>query len=58
MLFRSILRQIMSGDYWKELRKRWNALQVQVKSDFNKPVKMKVFAYTCRAFQRLRNSFQ
>ena len=41
-----ILRQIMSGDYWKELRKRWNALQVQVKSDFNKPVKMKVFAYT------------
>ncbi len=41
-----ILRQILSGDYWKELRKRWNALQVQVKSDFNKPVKMKVFAYT------------
>ncbi len=41
-----ILRQIMSGDYWKELRKRWNALQTQVKSDFSKPVKMKVFAYT------------
>ncbi len=41
-----ILRRIMTGDYWKELRVRWNALQAQVKTDFNKPVKMKVFAYT------------
>ena len=40
-----ILRQIMSGDYWKELGIRWRALQAQVKNDFNKPVKMKVFAY-------------
>jgi penicillin-binding protein 1A len=41
-----ILRQIMLGDYWKELRVRWKSLQAQVKTDFNKPVKMKVFAYT------------
>ena len=40
-----VLQKIMRGDYWRELRTRWNALQAQVKSDFAKPTKMKVFAY-------------
>ncbi len=41
-----VLKSIMRGDYWRELKTRWNALQVQVKADFSRPVKMKVFAYT------------
>ncbi|MBL7815334.1 MAG: transglycosylase domain-containing protein [Saprospiraceae bacterium] len=40
-----ILLKILRGEYWRELRVRWNALQAQVKLDFNKPAKMKVFAY-------------
>ena len=40
-----ILRQIMKGDYWSELRVRWNSLQAKVRQEFNKPTKMKVFAY-------------
>jgi penicillin-binding protein 1A len=39
------LRKVLTSDYWKELRVRWNALQAQAKSDFSKPVKMRVFAY-------------
>ena len=40
-----ILSKILRGEYWSELKKRWNTLQIQVRTDFSKPVKMKVFAY-------------
>ena len=41
-----IYRKIMSSTQWTKLRTKWTSLQTTVKADFNKPVKMKVFAYT------------
>lgn len=40
-----IYREIMASKEWQTLRTQWNKLQADVKTDFNKPVKMKVFAY-------------
>lgn len=40
-----IYREILASKEWKVLRSQWNQLQEEVKADFNKPVKMKVFAY-------------
>ena len=41
-----IYKSIMGRKYWATLKKQWNTLQTIVKTDFNKPAKMKVFAYT------------
>jgi penicillin-binding protein 1A len=41
-----IYKSIMGRKYWATLKKQWNTLQTIAKSDFNKAVKMKVFAYT------------
>lgn len=38
-------RHIMGSPEWVPLRTQWNKLQAEVKTNFNKPVKMKVFAY-------------
>ena len=38
-------RKIMTSEYWIKLRTKWNALQAVIKTDFAKPVKMRVFAY-------------
>jgi penicillin-binding protein 1A len=40
-----IYKSIMGRKYWATLKKQWNTLQTITKTDFNKPVKMKVFAY-------------
>jgi penicillin-binding protein 1A len=40
-----IYKSIMGRKYWATLKKQWNTLQTIVKTDFNKPAKMKVFAY-------------
>jgi penicillin-binding protein 1A len=40
-----IYRGIMGRKYWVTLKKQWNTLQTIVKTEFSKPVKMKVFAY-------------
>ena len=40
-----IYRKIMKDDNWLLLRKQWNGLQNVIKTDFNTPTKMKVFAY-------------
>jgi penicillin-binding protein 1A len=38
-------RNIMSSKYWTGLKSAWEKLQVTARSEFNKPVPMKVFAY-------------
>ena len=38
-------RKIMSTPNWAKAKIQWNKLQAEAKSDFNKPVRMKVFAY-------------
>ena len=38
-------REIMGSKNWQALKTVWTKLQTEVKTDFNKPVKMKVFAY-------------
>ena len=40
-----IYKSIMGRKYWATMKKQWNILQTIVKSEFNKPAKMKVFAY-------------
>jgi penicillin-binding protein 1A len=40
-----IYREIMASNEWKTLRSQWNKLQSDIRLDFNKPTKMKVFAY-------------
>lgn len=41
----STYREIMGSKNWQVLKTVWVKLQNDVKTDFNKPVKMKVFAY-------------
>ena len=41
----STYREIMGSKNWQALKTAWSKLQIDVKNDFNKPVKMKVFAY-------------
>lgn len=41
----STYREIMGSKNWQALKTVWIKLQTDVKTDFNKPVKMKVFAY-------------
>ena len=38
-------RKAMKTDEWKTLKKQWKKLQAVVTKEFDKPVKMKVFAY-------------
>ena len=38
-------RTIRGSEYYGELKSQWNKLQATVKTEFRKPVKMKVFAY-------------
>jgi penicillin-binding protein 1A len=38
-------RRIMQSEKWSTLRTKWNTLQAAIKTDFAKPVKMRVFAY-------------
>lgn len=38
-------RQIMGSTDWVTIKSQWNKLQAEVRTSFNKPVKMKVFAY-------------
>ncbi len=40
-----VYRQIMKSANWGKIKNQWNILQANAKSDFNKPVRMKVFAY-------------
>ena len=41
----STYREIMGSKNWQALKTVWTKLQTEIKTDFNKPVKMKVFAY-------------
>ncbi len=43
-----ILRKIMATDEWLKLKAQWSRLQTAVKTDFYRPVQMKVFAYNER----------
>ena len=38
-------RNVLRGPYWEELSEAWEGLQKKTEEQFNKPVKMKVFAY-------------
>lgn len=40
-----VYKQILNSDFWSVLKQKWNALQDKAKDDFNKKVKMEVFAY-------------
>jgi penicillin-binding protein 1A len=40
-----IYQQIMSSKIWPVLKKKWNVLTADVKTEFSKPTKMTVFAY-------------
>lgn len=39
-------QQIMSGEYFEELRSQWTKLTKATRNEFNKKTKMKIFAYT------------
>ena len=41
-------RTMRSSEHYAELKSQWNKLQATVKTDFRKPVKMKVFAYNSK----------
>ncbi len=38
-------RKVMRSEEWKELKRQWKSFQDKAKEEFDKPVKMKVFAY-------------
>ena len=38
-------KEILKSEYWPDLTEKWTQLQTQAKKDFNKKIKMKVFAY-------------
>ena len=41
-------RRLMNSENWKTLKEQWNKLNKAVEKGFNRPVKMKVFAYNER----------
>ena len=41
----SVYRQIMSDEYWLELKNAWTALTKAVEKEFNAPVTMRIFDY-------------
>ncbi len=45
-------RSVMKGDKWNKLKKQWDAFQYRIKKSFDEPVKMKVFTYENKSFEK------